>query len=60
MQKLMERACQKEDISEEEIEAFGTQCDVFFELWVDLPGMEGLTNCIHMIGIGHMIFYLQE
>ena len=58
--KLMEMARQREDFSEEEIDEFGIQCDVFFELWVDLTGLEGMTNYIHMIGRGHMTFYLRE
>jgi hypothetical protein len=45
---------------DEEIDAFGTQCDDFFELWVDLTGLEGMTNYIHMIGSGHMTYYLRE
>jgi hypothetical protein len=54
----MEMACQREDFAGEEIDAFGIQCDVSFELWVDLTGLEGMTNYIHMIGSGHMTFYL--
>jgi hypothetical protein len=54
--KLMEMAGQREDFSDEEIDAFGTQCDDFFEVWVDLTGLEGMTNYIHMIGSGHMTY----
>ena len=56
----MEMAGQREDFSDEEIEAFGTHCDDCFELWVDLTGLEGMTNYIHMIGSGHMTYYLRE
>jgi hypothetical protein len=42
--KLMEMAGQREDFSDEEIDAFGTHCDDFFELWVDLTGLKGMTN----------------
>jgi hypothetical protein len=31
-----------------------------FDLWVDLSGLEGMTNYVHMIGSGLMIYYLQE
>jgi hypothetical protein len=55
-QKLMEMSHQREE--EEEVDAFGIQCNVFFEAWVDLTGLEGMTNYIHMIGSGHMTFYL--
>jgi hypothetical protein len=58
---LMEMAGQREDFSDEEIDAFGTHCDDFFELWVDLTGLvEGMTNYIHTIGSGHMTYYLRE
>jgi hypothetical protein len=56
----MEMAGQREDFLDEEIDAFGTQCDDFLELWVDLTGLEGMTNYIHMIGSGHMTYYLRE
>jgi hypothetical protein len=58
--KLMDMAGQREDFSDEEIDEFGTQCDDFFESWVDLTGLEGMTNYIHMIGSGHMTYYLRE
>jgi hypothetical protein len=46
---------------DEDIDAFGIQCNILFELWVDLlTGLEGVTNCIYMIGSGHMTYYLQE
>jgi hypothetical protein len=58
--KLMEMARQRDDFTDEEIDAFSTQCDDFFEVWVDLTGLEGMTNYIHMIGSGHMTYYLRE
>jgi hypothetical protein len=58
--KLMELARQREDFTDEEIDTFSSQCDDFFELWVDLTGLEGMTNYIHMIGCGHMTYYLKE
>jgi hypothetical protein len=58
--KLMKMAGQREDFSDEEIDASGTQCDDFFKLRVDLTGLEGMTNYIHMIGSGHMTYYLRE
>jgi hypothetical protein len=33
---------------------------MLFKLWVDLAGLEGMTNYIHMIGSRYMAFYLQE
>jgi hypothetical protein len=57
---VMEMARQREDFSDEEIDQFGNQCDVFFELWVDLTQLQGMTNYFHMIGSGHMTYYLRE
>jgi hypothetical protein len=56
----MEIAHQREDFTDKDIDAFGTQCDDCFELWVDLTGLEGMPNYIHMIGNWHMTYYLQE
>jgi hypothetical protein len=56
----MEMAHQRENFTDEEIDAFSTQCNNFFEVWVDLTGLEGMTNYIHMIGSGHMTYYLRE
>jgi hypothetical protein len=57
---LMEMARQWDDFTDEEIDAFGVQCDIFFGLWVDLTDIEGLINYIHMIGCGHLTYYLRE
>jgi hypothetical protein len=57
---LMETARQRDDFLDKEIVAFGIQCDDCFELWVNLTGMEEMKNYIHMIGGGHMTYYLRE
>jgi hypothetical protein len=57
---LMEMARQRDDFTDEEINVFGVQCDVFFGLRVDLTGIEGLTNYIDMIGCGRLTYYLRE
>jgi hypothetical protein len=60
-QKLMEMARQREDLSDEEINAFTSiQCDDCFELWVGWTGLEGMMIYIYMIGSGHMTYYLWE
>jgi hypothetical protein len=46
--------------SKEDIDIFGIRCEDVFDLWVDLSGLEGMTNYVHMIGSGLMIYYLQE
>ena len=47
-------------LSEEEVEEFQDNCDVFFHLWVEIFGMEGVTNYIHLIGSGHMQYFLRK
>ena len=49
---------QKEDFLDEQIEEFQVLADNFFSIWVNLHGSEGVTNYIHMIGSGHISYYL--
>ena len=34
--------------------------DDFFEIWIDLFGEEGLSNYIHLLGAGHMLYFLEK
>jgi hypothetical protein len=54
----MEMARQCHDFTDAKIDAFLDKCDLFFEAWVDLYGLSGMTNYFHMIGIGHMTNFL--
>jgi hypothetical protein len=56
---FMELARSREEFSDDDITAFQTQADLFFALWVDLNGIKGITNYIHMIGAGHLTYYLR-
>jgi len=47
------------NFSDDEIEEFQTLVDDFYKLWVELVGREGITNYIHMLGSGHIAYYLQ-
>jgi hypothetical protein len=58
--KVMAMARQREDFTDGEIDNFSDQCDLFFEAWVDLHGLPGMTNYFHMIGSGHMTYFLIE
>jgi hypothetical protein len=51
---------QKTDFTDEEIEAFQLQADEFFSRWAALAGYDGVTNYIHMLGAGHIRYYLQK
>ncbi len=55
--KLLTKHC---DLSEEELEQFQDHADDFFELWVKIFGVEGITNHIHLLGSGHMSFFLKN
>jgi hypothetical protein len=57
---LMEFAGKRSDFSEEEIVEFQDQADDFFERWIDLTHLDGLGNYFHLVGAGHLAFYLRE
>ena len=48
------------DYTEEEIINFEEHADQFFQTWVDMHGMQGVTNYIHMIGVGHFTEYMRR
>jgi hypothetical protein len=50
----------KEDFTDEEIKSFQCMANLFFSTWVKLRGREGVTNYIHMLGSGHISFYLHR
>jgi len=56
--KAMKLLRKKTNLTVDELEAFQTHIDVFFVLWVDLTGHEGVTNYIHMLASGHISEYL--
>jgi hypothetical protein len=44
----------------EEIATFQKHVDLFFQNWVKLHGVEGITNYILMMGTGHFAEYLYK
>jgi hypothetical protein len=56
----MELARRREDFTEDDIEEFQTLANDWFEKWVKLTGRDGLTNYVHMVGAGHLSFYMRE
>ena len=48
----------KEDFDTEAIVRFQQDADKFFQTWVTLHGIKGITNYIHMLSSGHMLAYL--
>jgi len=49
----------RHDLSDEEIEVFQREADKFYLTWIATTMREGITNYIHMIGSGHIRYYLQ-
>jgi polyhydroxyalkanoate synthesis regulator protein len=47
-------------LTEEEMERFQDKIDDFYEAWIDLFGEEGITNYIHLLGSGHMLYFLKK
>ena len=47
-------------LTEEEMERFQDKIDDFYETWIDLFGEEGITNYIHLLGSGHMLYFLKK
>jgi hypothetical protein len=48
------------NLSAEEKEFFQDKIDEFYEQWIDLFGEAGVTNYIHILGSGHMLYFLQR
>jgi hypothetical protein len=57
---LMKLLTLHRELSEEEIEKFQDLADDFFEIWIDIFGEEGVTNYIHMLGSGHITYFLRR
>ena len=34
--------------------------DNWYRLWISLTGIEGMTNYIHLLGSGHITYYLKK
>ena len=56
----MELARQKSDLSVEDVANFQREIDDFFQDWVKLHGLAGMTNYIHMLGSGHIAEYMSK
>ena len=47
-------------LTDDEQQQFQDLIDDFFEIWVDLFSTEGIKNYIHLLGSGHILFFLQR
>jgi hypothetical protein len=44
----------------QQIDEFQCIADEFFQKWLDLTGYDGIMNYIHMLGVGHIRFFLTK
>ena len=57
---VIEKARQREDFSDDDINDFTKKSDAFFAEWVDMHGRDGMSNYFHQIGSGHFTYYLRK
>ena len=50
----------KYNLNNKELSTFTRIIDEFLNVWVDLVRMEGMTNYIHILGVGHVTYYLEK
>ena len=53
----MELLPQKKDLTDDEIYKCQGSIDKFFQDWISLHGLDGMTNYIHLLGAGHIARY---
>jgi hypothetical protein len=54
-------ARQEEDFTDEEIDDFHDQCNLFMTAWMEVSvSTAKVTNYIHMLGAGHFVYYLRH
>jgi hypothetical protein len=51
---------QRNDFSDDDINNFQQKADTFFKAWLRLTGYDGITNYVHMIGAGHLRYFLRK
>jgi hypothetical protein len=56
--KSMELARMKDDLTDDDIEKYQEEADLFFQKWIALNGRAGITNYIHLMGAGHIAEYM--
>jgi hypothetical protein len=48
------------ELTDEDHNHFQDLIDDFYEMWIGIFGDEGLTNYIHMLGSGHVLYFLKK
>jgi hypothetical protein len=57
---IFETLSQREDFTGQEIDELQVEIDSFSVKWVELTGRDGISNYIHMMITGHIIYYLRK
>ena len=57
---VMKVTFRHEDFLEEEVEEFQVLVDDWSYHYVKLAGLSGITNYMHLLGAGHLYFYLKK
>jgi hypothetical protein len=47
-------------LDESEKELFQDYIDDFFEIWISMFGIDGLSNYIHLLSSGHILYFLEK
>jgi hypothetical protein len=57
---MMKVAFQHDDFNDDDVELFPDMIDEWFYHYVELVGLPGITNYVHLLGAGHLYFYLKK
>jgi hypothetical protein len=57
---IFETLSQREDLTDQDIDELQVEIDYFSVKWVELTGCDGISNDIHMMITGHIIYYLRK
>jgi len=58
--KAMELLLLHQKLDADEMSLFQDDIDGFFEIWVENFGREGMSNYIHLLGAGHILYFLEK
>ncbi len=56
----MEILIKQSEYTDDDIEKFQDHVDVFFQQYINIVRVEGITNYIHMLGSGHVKYCMVE
>ena len=57
---LIETVRSHDDFSDTDVDSFQDKCDNFYHNWMLLHQRKGVTNYFHMVGAGHLSYYMKH